>query len=419
MIRLTRTVLMLVAIGVGVGTGTTRASAGEAPVVFQTAGKHLAEAKARYQSGDATAAKWVRKIAEEADKALEFKPISVMDKPYTPPSGDKHDYMSLSPYWWPDPSKPDGKPFIRKDGEINPDRVKYDLQPMEDMAKAVEQLALAYYFTEDEKYAQHAAQLIRTWFIDPQTRMNPNVKFAQFVPGVEEEARAAGIIETNRIRKVVDADGLLQGSQSWTSEDSTKLKGWFGEYLDYLLTSEQGIKEANAANNHGTWYGVQTATYALFTGNEELAKKLIQEHGFDRVARQIEPDGKQPEELARTNAYDYSRYNILAFEELAMLGERLGMDLWNYKTEDGRSLRQAIDWLLPYATQEKKWEYQQIKPPKMKETATVLRRAANAYSEPKYEQAISKLPDIEGPTMMTELYFPSRLNGGGKQASSR
>ena len=393
--------------------------AADAPVVFQTDGKHLAAAKQRFQSGDESVAKIVKEIRKEADKALELKPVSVVDKPYTPPSGDKHDYMSLSPYWWPDPSKPDGKPYVRKDGEINPERAQYDLEPMEKTANAVGALSLAYYFTDDEKYATKAAELLRHWFINPATRMNPNTKYAQFVPG-KDEIRAAGVIETNRLRKVVDADGLLNGSQAWTNEDSTKLKAWFKELLTYLQTSEQGQKEAAAPNNHGTWYGVQTATYALFTGDEALAKKLIEQHGRDRIAKQVEPDGSQPEELARTNGYDYSRYNILAHVELAELGQRVGLDLWNYQTDDGRSLRKAIDWLLPYATGKKKWDYQQIKPPKMKETATVLRRAANGFNEPKYEEAIRKLPDLEGgtPTPLTELYFPSKL-GGNKQASSR
>jgi hypothetical protein len=391
----------------------------DAPTVFQTDGRILADARKRLQAGDESIAKIVKEIKKEADKALEFKPVSVVDKPFTPPSGDKHDYMSLSPYWWPDSTKPDGKPYIRKDGQINPERAQYDLEPMEKTADAIGALALGYYFTEDQRYAGKAAEVIRHWFFDPATRMNPNTKYAQFVPGLDQ-VRGAGVIEANRLRKVVDADGLLAGSKAWTSEDSTKLKAWFKDLLDYLQTSEQGKKEAAAPNNHGTWYGVQTATYALYTGDEPLAKKLIEQHGRDRIATQIQPDGSQPEELARTNGYDYSRYNILAHVELAELGQRVGVDLWNYKTDDGRSLRKAIDWLLPYSTGAKKWDYQQIKPPKMKETATVLRRAANGFNEPKYEEAIRKLPDLEGgkPTSLTELYFPSKLNGG-KQASSR
>jgi hypothetical protein len=205
------------------------------------------------------------------------------------------------------------------------------------------------------------------------------------------------------LRKCVDADALLAGSKSWTAEDSQNLKAWFRELLTYMRESPQCKEEEKAPNNHGTWYSVQAATYALYVGKDEMAQKIILK-GRERIAKQIEPDGRQPEELERTNGYDYSRFNILAHEDLCMLGQRVGLDLWNFQTEDGRSLRKAIDWLLPYATGEKKWNYQQIRSPKMKETATVLRRAANAYNDPKYEKAIEKIPDAPGD--MTEVMFP-------------
>jgi hypothetical protein len=378
-------------------------AASDPPRIFQCDGENFASAKAKADAGDKKMVEFVKDVRSHADKALKAGPFSVTDKSATPPSGDKHDYMSLSPYWWPDPSKPDGKPYIRKDGQFNPERDKYDLPRMEAMADAVGELSLGYYFTGDEKYAAKAAELMRGWFFDPATRMNPNVKYAQFRPGYDD-LRPAGTIEANRLRKVVDADGLLAGSKSWTKEDSEKLKSWFRQLLTYMQESQQGKEEQDAPNNHGTWYGVQAATYALYLGDEDLAKKIIIRNGRDKIATQIEPDGRQPQELERTNGYDYSRFNVLAHEDLCMLGRRVGLDLWNYQTTDGRSLRKAIDWLLPYATGEKKWDYQQIRSPKMKETATVLRRAANAYDDPKYERAIEKIP--AGLDDMTEVMFP-------------
>ena len=61
-------------------------------------------------------------LKQKADKVLiEGKLYTVMHKKQVPPSGDKHDYMSIGSYWWPDPSKPNGLPYIRKDGERNPE----------------------------------------------------------------------------------------------------------------------------------------------------------------------------------------------------------------------------------------------------------------------------------------------------------
>jgi hypothetical protein len=401
-----RALVLLLMTLVGVLPLTPSAVAAQPPRVFQCEGEDLVAAKEKMQAKDKKTLEFVKDLRGDADKALSAGPFSVMDKSSTPPSGDKHDYMSLSPYWWPDPSKPDGKPYIRKDGQFNPEREKYDLPRLEAMADAVGALSLAYYFTGDERYASRAGELMRTWFFDPATRMNPHVEYAQFRPGYDD-LRPAGTIETNRLRKVVDADGLLAGSKSWTADDSQKLKAWFRELLAYMRESAQCKEEEKAPNNHGTWYSVQAATYALYVGKDEMANKIIL-RGRDRIAKQIEPDGRQPQELERTNAYDYSRFNLLAHEDLCMLGQRVGLDLWNYQTDDGRSLRKAIDWLLPYATGEKKWEYQQIRPPKMKETATVLRRAANAYNDPKYERAIEKIPDAPGD--MTDVMFPRKTH---------
>src|SRR5687768_4150728 len=132
------------------------AAAAETPVIFTSEGADLARAKAKLAAGDDKTREVVDDIRKDADAALAVGPFSVVDTDFVPPSGDKHDYMSLSPYWWPDPSKPDGKPYLRKDGEFNPERDKYDLPRMEAMADAVGSLALAYYFTGEEKYADKA-----------------------------------------------------------------------------------------------------------------------------------------------------------------------------------------------------------------------------------------------------------------------
>src|ERR1700759_1463185 len=37
-------------------------------------------------------------LLSDADKLLSFKAVSVMDKTGVPPSGTRHDYMSIAPY---------------------------------------------------------------------------------------------------------------------------------------------------------------------------------------------------------------------------------------------------------------------------------------------------------------------------------
>ena len=204
-----------------------------------------------------------------------------------------------------------------------------------------------------------AAVLLRAFFLDPATRINPNLQYAQAIKGVNT-GRGIGIIETSRLVDVCDAVGLLEHSTAWTERDDRRLRHWFDAYFAWLTTSENGRTEAGWKNNHGTHYDVQVATYALFLGQRERARQILDEVPAKRIAVQLEPDGRQPLELERTKAWSYSIMNLRGLLELCQLGRHVGIDLWNYQTPDGRSIRKALDFLRPYARGEKRWPYEQI-----------------------------------------------------------
>src|SRR5262249_5023280 len=180
-------------------------------------------------------------LRRAAEKELKAGPYTIVinNKPQPAPSGDKHDYVSMAPYFWPDPAKKDGLPYVRKDGKVNPERDKYDGPLLKKMTAAVGTLGLAWYLTGEEAYAEHAAKLLRVWFLDPGTRMNPHLNYGQFIPGLTE-GRGTGIIDTVSLLKVVDAAGLLEGSRAWTAADRKGLEAWFHDYLRWLRTSKNG-----------------------------------------------------------------------------------------------------------------------------------------------------------------------------------
>jgi len=332
------------------------------------------------------------KLELDAQKLLSAGPFTVVSKTVTPPSGDKHDYMSQAPYFWPDPKSPNGLPYIRRDGERNPEIDKItDHRVMDQMETAVETLALAYHSKHDEVYAEKATQLLRAFFLDPETRMNPNLQFGQGIPGIST-GRGIGLIETRGLTRVTDAIVWLKGSKSWTSADQKGMEAWFGKFLEWMQESKYGRDEAAAKNNHGTFYDVQVVSFALFLGNKELAKSVLETAKTKRIAVQIEPDGRQPLELARTKAWSYSVGNLDGLLQLAELGEPLGVDLWNYQTRDGRSIRKAVDFLAPFATGKMKWSYPQLGdwPPQM--LFPLIRRAAAHYHDENFRRLLSKVP---------------------------
>lgn len=333
----------------------------------------------------------VARLRADAEIAMKEPLLSVTEKQLLPPSGDKHDYMSLAPYWWPDPSKPNGLPYIRRDGQTNPDIQRVpDHKNFDRLMSTAHTLALSYYLLHDESYADRAARLLRTWFLDPATRMNPNLQFAQAVLG-RNEGRGTGLIETRSIGTVADTVGLLADSSTWTSADQKGTEEWCSRFLDWMLKSSNGKDEAAAKNNHGTYYDVQIVALALFTGERKLAERVLREVPARRIATQIEPDGRQTLEIARTKSLSYSTFNLAAFFELARLGDNVGVDLWNFQTRDGRSIRKALDYLVPFVTGEKQWPSEQIERYNAGEIVPVLLTAADRYHAPSYRDAASKL----------------------------
>jgi hypothetical protein len=359
--------------------------------VFIIDGAALTIAKQRTQQNDGSLKPALAKLTREADRALTIEPLSVTRKKITPPSGDRHDYMSLAPYWWPDPNTPNGLPYVRRDGKINPERNSIaDRQNLENAVSLVRTLALAYYFTANEDNAKNVATRLQVWFLDPLTRMNPNLKYAQGVPG-RSDGRAAGIIETHNLPELIDAVALLAGSAAWSQAHQRQLQSWFASYLTWLSESTEGRAEAQAENNHGTWYDVQIASFGLFTERKDLAHRVLSEIPRKRIARQIESDGSQPLELARADSWRYSVFNLQALFDTASLGDHFGIDLWNFETADKRSIRKALDRLIPFATGEKQWPLREQSRWQPERLATLLQRAALRYRDHSYGAALGKL----------------------------
>ena len=301
-------------------------------------------------------------LLRQADHLLDVKPYSVMDKERPAPSGNNHDYTSLARYYHPDPSKPDGLPYVNRDGVSNPELALYDRNRLGATANRIVSLALAWHFSNDERYAAKATELLRAWFLDPATRMNPNFEYAQMVPGVNgNKGRSYGVLDGYSFIEMLDGVALLSNSKSWTKKDDKELKKWMNSLLDWILTSPQGIEEANAANNHSTAYDAQAIAIALYVGRDDVARRILSEFPERRMFAQINPDGQQPHEMWRTLSYGYSQYNLTHFIDIFLMGQKLGMKLDNLTDSEGRNFYKALDFLASYLGKDKsEWPGQQI-----------------------------------------------------------
>ena len=332
-----------------------------------------------------------QKLIKEADKLLQIKNPTVVDKTILPPTGNKHDYLSISRYWWPDPQKKDGLPWIRQDGKTNPetqtnsvDRKRFGL-----MGKGVWKLSLAYYFTNDEKYAEKAISMIETWFLNPDTRMNPHLEFAQSVPG-NPNKRATGILDGRSIVLYVpDAINLLSVSKYWDNDARTKITTWFADYLTWLTKSYLGIKGSKQKNNHGSWYKFQVASLAIYLGETDLAKNTI-ELAQNSLDEMLDNDGGQTHELARSRSFFYSCFNLQALTNIAVLSDKVGMNMWQYESENKKSLTLALNYLTPVVEVEK-WEHTTLKPIDLSGLVPIVSQIAYKSKSEEYEILLSKI----------------------------
>ena len=328
---------------------------------------HLNEVKGQLQQPAYATA--YQTLMDQADALLGMTPPSVMMKDKVAASGDKHDYLSLSRYFWPDTSKPDGLPYINRDGQSNPELERLDRNRLSEMADGVTTLSLAWFFSGDERYARKATQLLRTWFLDKATRMNPHLEYAQMVPGQNGgRGRCYGLIDAYSFVEMLDGVLLLESSKAFTSADGRQLRQWFSQFLQWMLTSPQGQEESRQANNHAIAYDVQLLAYARFVGNEQVVGDVLSQFAERRLQKQIEADGRQPHELSRTLAFGYSEYNLSHIIDVFQLARHAG-----FQQQGMPLVQRAADFLAQYLGRDvSAWPYQQIS--QWEEKQTELRK---------------------------------------------
>lgn len=288
-------------------------------------------------------------LISDANILLEAEPLSVMMKEKPSPTGDNHYYTSLARYFHPDPSKPDGMPYVSRDGITNPEINLWDRNHLGEMANRVTTLSLAYFFSGNEQYAAKAAEQLKVWFLNKDTRMYPNFEYAQMVPGVNSnKGRSFGVLDGYSFVEMLDGVALLANSKAWTKKDNRNLQRWMSSLLDWILTSDQGKEEATQANNHSTAYDAQAIAIALYVNRTDVARKIINEVPQKRIFTQIKPNGEQPHEMSRTLSYSYSQYNLTHLIDIFLMAQHLDIKIDNATDANGSNFYKALDFLASF-----------------------------------------------------------------------
>jgi hypothetical protein len=293
-----------------------------------------------------------QRVLAAAKKYLRQAPATVTAYRTPRSAGDPHDYFSEGDYWWPDPADPNG-PYIQRDGMSNPNNFDEHRKALMRLSVQMPALTAAYTITKDKRYALAAEKHIRAWFESRQTKMTPALRYAQAIHG-RTTGRGTGIIDTIHLVEVAKALERLDGAPDWSRDDATLARQWFADYLDWMTTDQNGKDERDATNNHATCWVMQVAAFAHLTGNQVLLNDCRTR--FKAVLlEQMAPDGSFPRELQRTKPYGYSLFNLEAMATICQILSGPDDDLWAYQLPDGRGMRKAMEFMVPYIRDKRSW----------------------------------------------------------------
>ncbi|HDG1711120.1 TPA: alginate lyase family protein [Kluyvera ascorbata] len=381
--------LLFAGMAFAINTGVSAAAMQDSCLTYDCAQMQVIKSRLAQNDPHYTPA-W-QALRKDADAALSHPVYSVTDKTLTPASGDKHDYYSFGPYWWPNPATKDGMPYIRKDGQINPAAKTSgtDSQRMVQFSDDVRALALAWYYSGDPQYARKAQSLLQAWFLDEKTRMNPNLNYAQAIPGAVD-GRGIGIIDTRVLIDVADGIALLEPSGYIPPQALAGYKKWYTDYTHWLLTSHNGFEESNWYNNHGAWFDTQVTAFSLFTGQEQQARQQVEIFKLRHLASQVNQNGELTSETERTRSFHYTNFALAAYARMGRYGEKVQDDVWRFSL-DGRSAEKAFALVSAQTGKpQTDWHYQDIRFTPSEAIGPVL-AAARAYHNAGFTQSADTL----------------------------
>jgi len=295
------------------------------------------------------------RILKDAKQYLNEQPVTVTDTTCERSLGGKHDFYSEGDYWWPDPENPDG-PYIRRDGMTNPNNFIAHRKAMRRMSIQVATLVAAYKVTKEEKYADKAIAHLKAWFVNPNTRMNPNMNYAQAIKG-RCAGRGVGLIDGIHFVEPVRAITYLEETQAINDSDLQEIKNWFADFLQWMTTHEYGIDERERENNHGTCWVMQVAEFSRFTDNKELLAYCRNRYKTVLLPNQLSADGSYHMELARTKPYGYSLFNLDIMATVCQILSTPDDNLWQYKMDNGVGMEEAMAFMVPYIADKSQWPY--------------------------------------------------------------
>ena len=299
------------------------------------------------------------KVLNNTPKYLNAEVRTVVHDRALRSAGGPHDFYSEGDYWWPNLKNPEG-PYIRRDGESNPDNFVAHRQSLMRLGDIIGSLSSAY-LVEPHREKKQAiitaiSRHLHAWFVSPKTRMSPNLLYAQAIKG-RYTGRSIGLIDGIHLSEVALAIHILAKHRALDASLTEALKQWFSHFSHWLHTHPYGIKEQHHPNNHSIAWSLQMAAYAKLTQNKTLMATVRKHFKTWYLPKMMARDGSFPKETARTKPYGYSLFVLDLMAGIAQLASTPQENLWHYRSENGNSLRRGVEFMLPFIVNKQSWTF--------------------------------------------------------------
>lgn len=197
-------------------------------------------------------------------------------------------------------------------------------QGLQDDSNFAYQLALCYRITGDEKYAATAARIVNAWG----TKVN--------TLSTEQDSRLSF---SYHFPAIIFAADLLKRSPSFPASQQQAFKA-------FVRNKALPMASVDRDNNQGNWGLVLVAASGAYLGDKALLQQSA-DRWKEFIETQIGSDGRMLEEVTRNNNGDrgiyYSHFSLFPQTIAAEILRLNGIDVFNYTSRNGHSLRQAYE----------------------------------------------------------------------------
>ena len=335
----------------------------------------------------------VRRLRAEADKRMREGPWTVTSDRPKNVELDVHEYYSEDPYWWPNPDNAPA-PYVMRDGQVNPNRFQANRTALNAMCDSVFTLGAAAFLLDDTRYAQRASRIVQTWFLNPRTRMNPDLEYARSIPG-NSSVRGDGILDGRLLIRAIQGMEFLAQSGAWDPKEQAAARKWFEEYLHWLTLSKQGMDEKKSGNHHATWWAAQVAAAATFVSNNAAQQAAFVYYRDHILPRQIRANGAAPREESRNRSLSLSAFNLEGCTVICRIAQVQGVDLWQARAKSNATLETVVNYLQPFLSDPRQWSKEQITDLPY-ESLYSLAFAGMGMKKPEYVALFRKLEHPDG-----------------------